>query len=252
MAKDLEAIAKTKKIKYFLVSWVDLFGVLRAKLVPTRAIKGMQKDGAGFAGFAAWLDMTPAHPDMLAIPDPDSVVQLPWKPEVAWVAGDCVMNDELVAQAPRNTLKRLIAEAAGEGMRIKTGIEAEYFLTTMDGTQISDPYDTAAKPCYDQQAVMRRYDVIAEICDYMLHMGWGPYQNDHEDANGQFEMNFAFDDVLATADKHSFFRAPRKIRGSQIQIVRVCCLQIVRVCCLRLTLKREGVFSDGSDGFFRC
>ena len=40
MAKDLEAIAKQKKIKYFLVSWVDLFGVLRAKLVPARAIKG--------------------------------------------------------------------------------------------------------------------------------------------------------------------------------------------------------------------
>ena len=53
---------------------------------------------------------------------------------------------------------------------------------------------------------MRRYDVIAEICDYMLHLGWGPYQNDHEDANGQFEMNWEFDDVLNTADKHSFFK----------------------------------------------
>ena len=53
---------------------------------------------------------------------------------------------------------------------------------------------------------MRRYDVIAEICDHMLALGWGPYQNDHEDANGQFEMNWGFDDVLATADKHSFFK----------------------------------------------
>ncbi|TIN02709.1 MAG: type III glutamate--ammonia ligase, partial [Mesorhizobium sp.] len=58
----------------------------------------------------------------------------------------------------------------------------------------------------DQQAVMRRYDVIAEICDHMLALGWGAYQNDHEDANGQFEMNWAFDDALATADKHSFFK----------------------------------------------
>ena len=75
-----------------------------------------------------------------------------------------------------------------------------------DGTGISDGYDTATKPCYDQQAVMRRYDVIAEICDYMLELGWGPYQNDHEDANGQFEMNWEFDDALKTADKHSFFK----------------------------------------------
>ncbi|MCP4315497.1 MAG: type III glutamate--ammonia ligase [Hyphomicrobiales bacterium] len=206
MAKDLATFAKANGIKYFMISFTDLFGGQRAKLVPAEVIGEMQEEGAGFAGFAAYLDMTPAHPDMLAVADPDSVIQLPWKPEVAWVAGDCVMDDELVAQAPRNTLRRLVADAAGEGMRIKTGIEAEYFLTTMDGTQISDPYDTAAKPCYDQQAVMRRYDVIAEICNYMLQMGWGPYQNDHEDANGQFEMNFAFDDALATADKHSFFK----------------------------------------------
>ena len=74
MAVDLAKVAKDKKLKYFLISFVDLFGVLRAKLVPARAIKGMQKDGAGFAGFAAWLDMTPAHPDMFAVPDPDGPV----------------------------------------------------------------------------------------------------------------------------------------------------------------------------------
>ena len=206
MAKDLAKFAKDKGVKYFMISFTDLFGGQRAKLVPAAAIADMQEEGAGFAGFATWLDMTPAHPDMLAVPDPDSVIQLPWKPEVAWVAGDCVMEDQPVDQAPRNTLKRLIAEAADEGMRVKTGIEAEFFLTNTDGTEISDPQDTAEKPCYDQQAVMRRYDVIAEICDYMLDLGWGPYQNDHEDANGQFEMNFEFDDCLATADKHSFFK----------------------------------------------
>ena len=206
MAKDLAKFAKDKGVKYFMISFTDLFGGQRAKLVPAAAIADMQDEGAGFAGFATWLDMTPAHPDMLAVPDADSVIQLPWKPEVAWVAGDCVMEDKPVDQAPRNTLKRLIAEAEGEGMRVKTGVEAEFFLTNIDGTAISDPQDTAEKPCYDQQAVMRRYDVIAEICDYMLDLGWGPYQNDHEDANGQFEMNFEFDDVLATADKHSFFK----------------------------------------------
>src|SRR6185503_1030392 len=65
---------------------------------------------------------------------------------------------------------------------------------------------TATKPCYDQQALMRRYDVIAEICDDMLELGWAPYQNDHEDANGQFEMNWGFEDALVTADRHSFFK----------------------------------------------
>jgi glutamine synthetase len=91
-------------------------------------------------------------------------------------------------------------------MHVKTGIEAEFFLLTPNGEQISDQYDTAAKPCYDQQAFMRRLDVIREISDYMLEMGWGAYQNDHEDANGQWEMNWDYDDALKTADKHSFFK----------------------------------------------
>ena len=57
MAKNLFKIAKQKKIKYFLISFVDLFGVLRSKLVPALAIIEMQTAGAGFAGFAAWLDI---------------------------------------------------------------------------------------------------------------------------------------------------------------------------------------------------
>ena len=77
MTKNLAEIAKKKGIEYFQISFVDLFGVMRAKLVPASAIASMQKDGAGFAGFAAWLDMTPADADMFAVPDPDSLVQLP-------------------------------------------------------------------------------------------------------------------------------------------------------------------------------
>ncbi|MEM7074376.1 MAG: type III glutamate--ammonia ligase [Pseudomonadota bacterium] len=206
MTQDLAAFAAERGVKYFMISFTDLFGGQRAKLVPAQAIADMQEDGAGFAGFATWLDMTPAYADMLAMPDPGSVVQLPWKPDVAWVAGNLVIEDEEVAQAPRNVLRRLIAEAAEEGLHIKTGVECEFFLLTPDGTALSDEYDTAEKPCYDQQAVMRRYDVVREICDYMLDLGWGPYQNDHEDANGQFEMNWEFDDALVTADRHSFFK----------------------------------------------
>ncbi len=205
-AADLSKIAKERKIKYFLISFVDLFGALRAKLVPARAIADMQKSGAGFAGFAAWLDMTPAHPDMFSIPDPDSLIQLPWKPEVAWLAGDLWMAGKEVEESPRVALKRQIARAAKAGFRPMTGVECEFFLIDPEGTTISDPMDTQEKPCYDQSALMRRYDVVSEICDSMIELGWNPYQNDHEDANGQYEMNWDFGDVLRTADRHVFFK----------------------------------------------
>jgi len=206
MSINLTNVAKERGIKYFLISFVDLFGVLRSKLVPARAIGDMQTDGAGFAGFAAWLDMTPADSDMFSIPDPESLIQLPWKPEVAWLAGDLVMDGRAVEASPRVALKRQLERAAKKGYRMKTGVECEYFLVSADGMSISDANDTQGKPCYDQSALMRRYDVISEICDCMIELGWGPYQNDHEDANGQFEMNWDYDDALLTADRHVFFK----------------------------------------------
>ncbi len=206
MASKLEAFAKKNGVKYFLVNFTDLSGFQRSKLVPATAIAGMEEEGAGFAGFATYLDMTPAYPDMFAVPDPDSVIQLPWKPEVAWVASDLAMEGKPVEQGPRVVLKRQLEKAKKAGYIFKTGVEAEYHLISEDGTALSDPRDTAPKPCYDQQAVMRRYDVISEICDAMIGLGWGPYQNDHEDANGQFEMNWDYADALVTADRHAFFK----------------------------------------------
>ena len=206
MAKNLFKIAKQKKIKYFLISFVDLFGVLRSKLVPARAIKEMQSAGAGFAGFAAWLDMSPADSDMFGIPDPDSLIQLPWNKEVGWLASDLWMNGKPVEASPRVMLKNQIKKLKKQNLTMKSGVECEYFLISPDGESIADPRDTQSKPCYDQSALMRRYDLIKEICDCMIEMGWGPYQNDHEDANGQFEMNWDYDDCLKTADRHTFFK----------------------------------------------
>ena len=203
MPKNLSKIAKQKKIKYFLISFVDLFGVLRSKLVPSEAIADMQKNGAGFA---TWLDMTPADTDMFAIPDPDSLVQLPWNKEVGWLASDLWMSGKPVEASPRVMLKKQIDILSKRNLNMKSGVECEYFLISQDGTSIADSRDIQSKPCYDQSALMRRYELIKEICDSMIEMGWGPYQNDHEDANGQFEMNWNYDDCLVTADRHVFFK----------------------------------------------
>jgi len=199
-------VAKQRNIRYFLISFVDLFGTVRAKIVPATAIDDVAEAGAGFAGFATWFDMTPADPDVLVIPEMDSLIQLPWKPEVAWVTGDLFMGGAPVEQNPRQILKKIVKSAAESGYELKTGVECEYFLIAPDGGAISDGADQQAKPCYDQQALMRRYDVIAEICDAMVALGWKPYQNDHEDANGQFEMNWQYDSALRTGDKHTFFK----------------------------------------------
>jgi glutamine synthetase type III len=202
----LQRRAEELGIRYFLISYTDLFGVSRAKLVPASAIDEISKAGASFAGFATWLDLTPADPDVFAVPDPTSLIQLPWKPEVGWLAADLWMNKKPIAHAPRNVLKATLARAAARGYEMRTGVECEFFLLTSDGQAISDPRDNQSKPCYDQMALMRRYDLVAEVCDAIEQLGWEPYQNDHEDANGQFEINWKYAEALKTADRMTFFK----------------------------------------------
>jgi len=255
MATDLAKAAKERGIKYFLISYVDLFGTLRAKLAPAAAIGDMAKEGAGFAGFASWLDMTPADPDVLAIPDPASLIQLPWKKEVGWLAADPYMNGKLVEQAPRVVLKNMREKAAKAGYTLKTGVECEYFLVSPDGSGISDASDTQSKPCYDQSALMRRYDVISEICDSMLELGWQPYQNDHEDANGQFEMNWFYDDCLVTADRMAVFKymvkAIAEKHGLRATFMPKPFANLTGSGChVHVSLWKDGknLFEDGNDG----
>ena len=117
------------------------------------------------------------------------------------------MNGKPVEQAPRNVLKRVVEAAAQQGLRDEDRRRMRV-LPDHAGRHghLRHAPITQAKPCYDQQALMRRYDVITEICDAMLALGWRPYQNDHEDANGQFEMNWEYDNALRTADRHAFFK----------------------------------------------
>ncbi len=99
MSESLAAYADAHGITYFLISFTDLLGVQRAKLVPAAVVDRMAAGQAGFAGFAAWLDMTPADADVLAVGDRQRVFPLPWKPEVAWMPANLLQGDNTPPQA---------------------------------------------------------------------------------------------------------------------------------------------------------
>lgn len=203
---DLARYAADHGLRHFLFSFSDLFGVQRAKLVPASAVNQVARDGAGFAGFAAWLAMTPADPDVLGLPDPASLAVLPWQRSVAWLATDLQVEGRPLEQSPRWVLRRQLERVDRLGYSFRTGVEAEFFLLEPGGKAIADGHDTQNKPCYDQLALMRQFELIGGLLEAMEELGWGPYQADHEDANGQFEINWTFADALVTADRHAFFR----------------------------------------------
>ncbi|WP_316195208.1 MULTISPECIES: type III glutamate--ammonia ligase [unclassified Bradyrhizobium] len=202
----LSQFAAEQGIRYFLVAFTDLAGVLRAKLVPAGAISEAEEGGAGFAGFAACFDLSAAHPDIIARPDPSGTVRLPWKPEVAWVPADLYLDGEPFEQSPRNVLRRLVRGAGQRGLQLMTGVEPEFFLLSPDGADVADSADRQSKPCYDQVTIMRNYEIIRTIFDAIETLGWEPYQCDHEDGSGQYELNWKYSSSLQTADRHSFFK----------------------------------------------
>lgn len=212
---DLAQRVQELNLRFLLISFTDLFGIQRAKLVPASAVAGMARDGAGFAGFAAWLDLSPADGDVMAIPAAASLTPLPWQPEVGWVAAELQLNGQPMAQCPRRLLRHQLERAAERGLELRSGVEAEFFLLDPTGEQIADGADTQEKPCYDQLALMRRYPLIAPLLEAMEQLGWGPYQADHEDANGQFEVNWTYAEALTTADRHAFFKVMVKSLAEQ-------------------------------------
>ncbi|MQA85367.1 MAG: type III glutamate--ammonia ligase [Streptosporangiales bacterium] len=207
----LRARAKEDGIEFFLAMFVDMHGKPCAKAVPFGSFDTLMADGAGFAGFAVGdIGQSPADPDILAVPDPDSYTPMPWQPGVAVLHCDPHVNGEPWPYAPRVILKRALDRLAEErGWVFKTGVEAEYSLvrrTEDGGIEVADPLDNAAKPCYEAKGLSRMWGHLSTLSTYMNRLGWGNYANDHEDANGQFEHNFHYADALTTADRTIFFR----------------------------------------------
>ena len=161
---------------------------------------------------------------MLARIDPATYTPLPWLPNTARFAADLHVDDKPHPFCPRVNLKRVLAEVRRKGYVFNVGMEPEHFLVMRqpDGTILPwdpDSVDGLAKPCYDFRSMAPALAYLQEVTESLNHLGWGVYQADHEDANGQFEINFQYADALTTADRITFF----KMTTSQLCEVRRHC-----------------------------
>ena len=151
----------------------------------------------------------PHDPDMACIPDFSSLQIVPWRPEIAWVAGNIHVNEQQWPYCPRTILQRQLDKVRQQGYTFNTGTEAEFMLLKQDEHGAYAPWDaldTLGKPCYDLRALHRNLDIITTIVTYMQELGWGPYAADHEDATCQFELNWLYGDGATTPDRHTFFK----------------------------------------------
>jgi glutamine synthetase len=207
---ELRRRAEELGVEFFFAQFVDMYARPSAKLVPAAHWDTLISEGAGFAGFAAGeIGQGPHHPDISAIPDLASFTPVPWQPNLARFACDVTVDGAAWPYDPRTILRRALARARAKGYELKLGVELEYFLLARsgDGTlAVADALDTLEKPCYDLRGLTRNYDFLTTVSRYVNQLGWGNYANDHEDANGQYEQNFAYANALTSADRTIFFR----------------------------------------------
>ncbi len=206
----VKSLVEEHSIEFFLCSFVEMSGAPKAKVIPATHLADMAEEGAGFGGFAAGeIGQGPHDPEMASIPDFNSLTIVPWRENLAWVAGDMSVDGESWHYCPRTILRQQLKKARQKGYVFNVGIEAEFMLLKQDEDGQYAPWDTLDtldKPCYDLKALYRNLDMMTTLIKYMQELEWEPYANDHEDATCQFEVNWTYSDALITADRHTFFK----------------------------------------------
>ncbi|MAB12366.1 type III glutamate--ammonia ligase [Parvibaculum sp.] len=204
--KDLRA----KGVKYCIGAYVDIHGVPKGKVVPIDHLHHMAHGSERYTGYALdGLGQAPNDDEITSIPDLGHIVQLPWEPSVAWMPADNGFQGNPYPLNTRVALKNMLAQAAEMGFGFNLGIECEIFVLEQneDGSlAVPNPNDKLTKPCYSVEGFMDQFNWLDKVATCINDLGWDLYSFDHEDANGQYEFDFAYADALTMCDRLVFFR----------------------------------------------
>lgn len=196
-------------VKYAIASFVDIHGVSKGKFVPIDHLDNMLDGSELFTGAA--LDGLPqdvSDEELSARPDLSRWFQLPWNKEFAYFPSSLYTAGQPFTASSRDILKRQLGLAADLGYSFNLGVETEFFVlqdSAAGPTEVSDR-DTLAKAAYNVSTTLDNASWLGELVSAMNELGWDVYSFDHEDACGQFEIDFTYTDALLMADRFVFFR----------------------------------------------
>jgi len=202
-----------KGVKYCLASYVDVHGIPKAKAVPVDHFDRMMRGSELYTGAALdGMGQGPDDDELALYPDPEAVTVLPWEPTVAWAPGNLHYHNEPYSMCSRSILIRQIERAKAMGFGFNLGIECEIFLVRREGDHVvpANPKSVLPRAAYDVSSLLDNLDWLDETVSYMNQLGWGVYSFDHEDANSQYEFDFAYADVLKMADRYTLWKMMMK------------------------------------------
>jgi glutamine synthetase len=210
--KSLEEALAAQGVHTLIAQFTDLHGVAKGKWLPLAHLDTLLTDGAGFSGpsiAGTGLPRMGPRAEYYGRGLASTARALPWMPGFARVVCDGYVAGEPFDACPRQVLKRQLARLAERGWTLQTGIEPEFFLLrrASDGSVLpADDHDRLAKPSYDLQSLPRQREFLGQLAADLGACGLDILQIDHEDAQGQYEINFLHAEALASADDLMLFK----------------------------------------------
>ena len=195
-----------------LAQFVDIHGVAKGKLVPLKYLHDWVHTGAGFAGPSIWGTGLPRfgpRSEYYGRVQIETLQPLPFMPGVVRAVCDGYAGGEPLDTCARGVLKTQLARLAARGWRLMVGVEPEFFLVRRDaqgGWVVGDPADRLDKPSYDLKAIHRNHALLDDLRSTLLALGFDLLQIDHEDAIGQYEINYRYEEALGAADRFILFK----------------------------------------------
>ncbi|MBI5258614.1 MAG: type III glutamate--ammonia ligase [Burkholderiales bacterium] len=209
--KDLRERLAAHGVHTLLAQFTDIDGVAKGKFVPLAHLDELLTDGAAFNGTSitgTGLPRTGPRAEYWARGYASTVQPLPWLPGHARIVCDGFVAGQPFEACPRQVLKRATARLAERGWHLRTGIEPEFFLLKREGGQWTpaDDGDRLDRPSYDLKSLPRQAGFLHTLQQALQECRLDVLQLDHEDARGQFEVNFGFDEAVASADHLMLFK----------------------------------------------
>lgn len=190
----------------------DLHGVAKGKLVPIQHLQQWVVQGAGFAGPSiegTGLPRQGPRSEYYGRVQPQSLKALPFMPGVAHAVCDGFAGNEPLETCSRQTLKRQVKRLADRGWILNVGVEPEFFVFRKDEAgrlAKADQGDKLDKPSYDFKSIYLQRDFLDDLRGQLIALGFDVLQIDHEDAWGQYELNYRFHHALEAADRYMLFK----------------------------------------------
>ncbi len=224
LVKQVRSKIKELGITYIYYQFISVTGRIVGKGIPADhweaiAERGFQLVYGSTANLyvdrhGEYIGYGPESWELVGIPDPETFCQLPWDKRVARVFCTCFRNrEELVDPGAHLTSDcrgnlRIIHEEfkkKHDGLHLRIGTEPEMMWLKKGEDGLPD--GGFSKPnCYHIDQFESLRPVFMKVIEYSQAMGLDMIQGDHEDAPGQLELNWTYDDPLRNSDRLATYR----------------------------------------------